>query len=351
MTRFSKLFQREDTAMALVTNATMRMTDTTLPWNDTRVLTSGELAGHLTDRLQASLRYHLPKSVWLFCDHGVGEEAAARFVEEMALHLSSEFELRERRKARFVKLGHFTAAQLTSLLADHRGTQRWAVYYSERGGLGGDEGRPSSPDRGVIPCSSMRNHGVAWRRQDGELRVWLATARKEGRDWDWDSDIGHESAHAAFAPVPLYMQNAQESVASVSLEEVEGIEDLEPHHLARISYMYSEIGVIAMRGERRATETGLPVPGGIAEVCALLRLSHDLMPDFGFARALAAYEATGGVVDVNESEEIFAIGAPILRALPIMARSANSFAPPSVGSLTAERKTMSRSGRQIEAAR
>jgi hypothetical protein len=161
----------------------------------------------------------------------------------------------------------------------------------------------------------MRNHGVGWRVDErGEMHVWLATARKEGRNWDWDSDIGHESAHAAFAPVPLFVQSASRDLDTVRFAETRSASDLTTDQLARMCYLLTELAVVAVRGEARPTETALPL-GEPQELHAFLGLLKQAMPGAGFDRALDACERVGGVIAVEGSLEIFEIGAAALRAL------------------------------------
>lgn len=176
----------------------------------------------------------------------------------------------------------------------------------------------------------MKNHGTAWRRTaDGSLENWMVTARKEGQGWDWDSDIGHESAHAAFAPIPLFLQRTH-SAASSQLSSVRSVSDLHAGHLARLSYMYTEMSVITMRGEKRETETGLPVAEQKEELHAVLELSNELMPSLGFDRALDACERVNGLFDATHGDEIFEIGAAAMRVVPHINRMINGFAIPTV---------------------
>ena len=74
-----------------------------------------------------------------------------------------------------------------------------------------------------------------------------------------DSDIGHESAHAAFAPVPLYIQTADLTSTLLHVESLKHRREIKPGHLARMIYAYSELAVITVRGEPRSTATGTPV--------------------------------------------------------------------------------------------
>jgi hypothetical protein len=181
----------------------------------------------------------------------------------------------------------------------------------------------------VIPCSTMQNHGVAWEQaDDGRVRIWLATARREGCDWDWESDIGHESAHAAFAQVPLFVQ-AFPQIAEDVLSDVANPNELQPVHITQMIYLYSEIAVVAMRGESRATVTGLPVARA-SELNALLRLSAELVENAGFERAAAVCARKDGKIDVNHGDEIFEIAAPILRIIPSLTQFINNPEPPAL---------------------
>jgi hypothetical protein len=233
----------------------------------------------------------------------------------------------------FVDLGLFNEREIFDILTKSRGVQSWALYYSEEGGL-----KPvttsSNSDKpwGVLPCSSMPNHGVAWQKtSDEHYQIWLATARKTGQDWNWDSDIGHESAHASFAPIPLFAQALHLNPALVNLTIAETIEDLSLDHLARMTYTYLEIAVIAMRGEQRHTETGLPVVEQPAELYSFLKISHQLMPSLGFEKALSVCKSMDGKIDPkNDVREMLAIATPIMRILPHIAKVINCAEIPSV---------------------
>jgi hypothetical protein len=176
--------------------------DTVLPWNHAPVRAIPDLGTHLS--LESSAGRYLPRSITLFADPEVPDSALDRFLIAMACHLTDELRVRQHRAIEFARSRIIHEVELESFLTERTGVQPWALYYSVNGGLGIPE---HSEDNGydsvygVIPCSTMQNHGVAWHRcEAGELKVWLATARKAHGDRNWDSDIGHESAHAAFAP-------------------------------------------------------------------------------------------------------------------------------------------------------
>jgi hypothetical protein len=169
----------------------------------------------------------------------------------------------------------------------------------------------------------MTNHGLAWQRQEDRYLTWLVTSRRPGQGWDWDSDIGHESAHAAFAPVPLYTQIFEISALPIA-EITAHPQSLTAPSVGRIGYPFSELAVVSVRGEPRATVTHLPVVETPEMLFGLLKLGIELVPHTGFERALKAAEGCSGVVDVQNGIEMFEIAAPVLRLMPGLAKIAAS---------------------------
>jgi len=299
-----------------------------LPWNDTTVKSSGELHHFINDQL-SSFQYYLPASITLFSDLEIEQEEINKFLYQLPLYLEQEFSLRNARSEQFVNLKLFDEKEIHSILTDYRNVQPWALYFSKEGGLGTFEDNIVAPENsawGVIPCSFMPNHGVAWRRQStNNHQIWLATSRQHSKDWDWDSDIGHESAHAGFAPVPLFAQALHLNPATTSLQDVNTIQDLTANHLARMIYSCSEIAVISIRGEYRATQTGLPALEQPEELYAFFDLLDQLMPNMGFSQALEVCQQVGGKFDVKNGTEIFEASAPIIRFLPYISKFIHNF--------------------------
>ena len=282
-------------------------------------------------RLPEGLAHYLPSSVTLCVDVAV-EAEITEFIEQAADHLAKEIEVRVQRCERMVELGFFEQAEIQSFLCTHRNAQPWLLYCSENGGLGeyDEMGYEKQSDFGLIPCFHMPNHGVAWSKSRvGGVSMWLATARKAGKAWDWDSDIGHESCHSAFSPVPLFTLPANQINRSMPLSAVRSMGELLPRHISSICYMCSELSVVTIRGERRETATGLPALEVDADFGAFLALAHELMPEFGFDRALRVFTGADGVINPNEGEEIFEIGAPAIRAIPFLLPNFNKFSQPS----------------------
>lgn len=302
-----------------------------LPWTGVAVRIIHNLTDHFRDTTIGKDCRYLPKSITLFVELELEQTRVHAFLERMVQALESEIQARLRRIDVFEKLQLFERDEIESLLTQYTGTQAWGIYYGMEGGLGADNRRSRDYQavRGVIPCSTMRNHGVAWKLSENGFDMWLATTRKEGQDWDWDSDIGHESGHAAFAPVPLFVQSANLLKGMLHVDDLRSSKDLQPKHIARITYAFSEMTVTAIRGEGRPTETGTPL-GQPTELLALLKFSHELMPKIGFDRAACVYERTSGYVDVENGTEIYEIVAPMLRVIPQIKGIMNSFIAPTV---------------------
>lgn len=293
----------------------MECLETTLPWNVTPVLSLVGTRDYLAARVPRALHHHLPRAVTLYCDPCVSRAEVGALVAAAADFLAAEYAVREERLGRFKAMGLFGPRELRAVLAPCH-AQDWALYYSAGGGLGeiAEDDDATTASFGVVPCSTMPNHGVGWRRGgDGAIRTWLATAPKTGCAWDSDSDFGHESAHAAFAPIPLFAQGMHHRLEAIRFSHLRLASDVEDDQLARMGYLLTELSVVAVRGERRATETGLPI-GEPDELHAFLWLADELMPGLGFATAASAYEGVGGVVNLDAPEAFF-IGAAALRAV------------------------------------
>ena len=310
----------------------MEFVNSTLPWNGMPVRRSDSLPAYLGERLGECQKY-LPASITLFVDPEVSQASVVELLSGITEHLQLEFARRAKRKQRILELGLFGERELESFLTERTRLQPWAIYYSAKGGLGpGQSANGHAPGRGVIPCSSMRNHGVAWEstNEGAEVQTWLATSPRENSPWDWESDIGHESAHAAFAQVPLFVQSSP--VIPESLSRLQSGDDLTPLHIAQMIYLWSEIAVVAIRGEERPTATGLPVASP-AELRALLHWSAFVTEDASFEKAASISASVNGIVDVNRGDDVFLIAAPILRAVQRVTRFVNDPQPPTLSVL------------------
>lgn len=304
----------------------------TLPWSGKNVKVISNLTEYLKETVLGEDHRYLPSEMAIFVDIEIDDQYATNFINRVGDELQKEFHIRKERGKNFVSLGLFEPNEIESILVDHNDVQPWAIHYGLNGGLGVERAsvRTREVPRGVIPCSSMRNHGVAWEPSDNDdMKVWLATSRKEEQNWDWDSDIGHESGHAAFAPVPLFVQSANLLKGMLHVDNLGSSDDLQPRHIARIVYAFSEVAVVAVRGELRPTETGTPI-GQKEELMALLRFSHELMPKLGFDRAISVYEKTSGFLDIINGTDSYEVAAPMMRAIPKFKSIMKSFLAPTV---------------------
>jgi len=308
----------------------MKTIETTLPWSSTRVAVRDDVRENWAARLGANARF-LPRRIRLFADLPIRPSSLDDFLSRASAFLVKEMTVRSARVYRMSRTTGLAASELEEFLTAQRHGQGWAIYYTQEGGLPLPE-VVSASEGGVIPCSSMQNHGVGWRRAADSIETWLVTARKHGSDWDLDSDVGHESAHAAFAPVPLFISPGVMENVPLSLADVDTIGDLEPEHIIRLLYFYSEIVVVAVRGEARRTSTRLPIADP-EELYRLVAISEELFPGFGFEKAKVACARTRAYLDPKESDAIFDLATPIMRLLPLLGVFVNALAPPTLETL------------------
>jgi hypothetical protein len=300
-----------------------------LVWNDRKVRSTGNLHHYLAERGVDSR--HLAKVITLSVDPAIEDSSVQSFLEQLCTYLPGEFRRRERRMERFVELGLFDKAEVEEFVHGHRDAQPWLIYYSENGGLGPYDQTAFSrcADQGMVPCFALRNHGVAWQRSpSGGYSTMLVTSRKPGQDWEWDSDVGHESAHAAFSPVPLFTLPAEQLTEPNRLSALGAVDDLTTKHLASICYLCSELAVVSLRGEPRETQSGLPTTESSKDLPVFFDVCHELLPGFGFDRARTAFQRVNGVIDCNNGDEIFEIGAPAIKTVGIIYPEFNRFVVP-----------------------
>lgn len=173
-----------------------------LPWNDGEVGEGHEMSScdhareSLARRCAREFVGYLPQSVTVVTEPGVDPAEVVSFFNGASTFIAEEMQLRWQRRRRFIAMGLLSESEIDAALTCAGMAQPWIIYLSRTGGLGESGGNPvdSRDVGGLVVCSSMTNHGVAWRRQrHGQMTTWLITARKEGQPWDWDSDLGHRT--------------------------------------------------------------------------------------------------------------------------------------------------------------
>jgi hypothetical protein len=278
-----------------------------LPWNNLAVMSTGNLHSRISVDLPAALQMYLPASIEVMFDQSVPERKVVDCVDGLAPFLEGEFARWQMRLQRFIELNLLSEQEIHRFMTEQRAVQPWMLYYSEHGGLGDvGSGTDLSGKAGLIPCSSVPNHGVAWCKDDsGDVTVWLASARRLGSiDWDWDADVGHEVCHASFAPVPLWAQTFVPT-EELSLATLRRIDDLDERHVRRLAYIHPEILVAVIRGERRETETGLAGIATREELEAFLEICDKLTPAIGFNITVnKLMSAEDSIIRENDFSEI-----------------------------------------------
>lgn len=309
-------------------DVTMLFHETTLPWRDEPVLQTGNIAPWLIRQIPTAIRPHLPDRMMIAFDHNIGRHERQELILSLPEFFKTEFSTRHNRIDAAIRQNHgwLTDEQANRLVYKSRNRQPWLIYAGSEGGL--PESVPDDKMRGMVPCSSMTNHGVAWHSdRNGHTHPLLVTARKPGALWDYGSDFGHESGHAAFSPVPLFLQSPHVSGNDWHLTGIRDVKSLQPGHIARLMYTYCEWAVIAVRGEQRNTPTGLPVTEHADEAVALLEVSHKIMPNMGFDRALGTLERHHGKID-PQHPDIWSIGAASLECTPLIHAFIDKGIPP-----------------------
>src|SRR5262249_17987678 len=142
----------------------MKLHETRLPWNESKVLSTGNLHDYVSEKIPNGISHFLPASVTLCVDPEISQSQIEIFLKGLCDYLPGEFATREQRSARFVKLGLLKEEEIKAFLTDHRAAQPWLIYYSKDGGLGpyDQTAYARQADVGMVPCFAMRNHGVAW---------------------------------------------------------------------------------------------------------------------------------------------------------------------------------------------
>ena len=214
----------------------------------------------------------------------------SRLIEEQfATALAAEL---PKVQTRYMRLCEVTGMSMEELPKVASSVPQYVVEFPD-GGLG-VEGPASGKTWAMVPCRQYLSHAVYYNANLIKPGVVLVSARLPHKPWHPKDDILHEYVHARFAPIPMYVQawhiQMDESAHSLDLDRVE---DLAEHHVGWIIYAVQEIGTGFLTGERRPSETGLPVLESNKALANFLRLSSRILPEFGFDHAWTEYQKYG----------------------------------------------------------
>lgn len=306
----------------------------TIPWNGRpgqRLLNARrvllELVGFDAEDL-------LPSSIEVVTDEMVNKSFLKNFVQSTAAQLGREIPVWRRRLGELAGLGLMSASEIGRITKLLKAAQPWFIYASRTSGLIGEEEVSETAgcmlgSSGVIPCSAAPHHGVGWWTDQGVHRSVLITSHRENGSWNWDEDIGHEAAHAAFGPVPLFSQHYEEAGANRRLVAPNSKSvPLAEEAIARVCYLVSEIVVVFLRGEQRFTGTGLPGLNDHDELSAFLRIADRLLPGARFGDVLPLIAIEGLPLPIWSGQAIRHLGASALYFAGHSASLANSPEPP-----------------------
>jgi hypothetical protein len=207
---------------------------------------------------------YLPKQISLIVekDHNFDSE-------NFLIKVATQIELEIKNRVEVIKKLYNSEGQIQveKFLTDITGIQPWILLETKNGGL------PQGHED-LVCCYFVNNHGVAnVKNNPNSFNSILVTARKENRDWDMDTDIGHEFGHASIAPIPLIGQQKQrEDLTSTSTTILD----------INLDYPIVESINIILRGEKRDCETGLAVIETEKELKVFIERCKREFPDCGF---------------------------------------------------------------------
>jgi hypothetical protein len=251
-----------------------------------------------------------------------------------------EFYAKERfiNSQEFVRLGLFNSDEVHSLVTSRRNLQKWVIYYSKNGGLNllPNHSFDINDTSGLIPSPFTTDAALGWITDENGLQSVMVTAKMKGSEtWDWGFQAGHESTHLTSAPIPLYTEVYHyQNYDYNRFINLDSKNDLTINDIAKLTNAYCEIVVGALdkrplRLDVKLTDTGVYVVETQEEMKAFLNLSYQLMPNFGFDRALSIMKECNYYVSF-EDYALFQLAAPCLRALNLIKDYVNTFTPPSV---------------------
>jgi hypothetical protein len=294
-----------------------------LPWDKRTVFKVNNFVHGIDMAMPLTLRCYLPKEIHYYAEADVARDMITQFIDETSAYLVKEITRREWRKDQFVRYGGLNLDEIERFMTERTNVQPWVIFHSNKGGL---EDFKSDSRSGIIPCSTMRNHGIAWRQTQCGTQTWIVTSHKEHATWDMDSDIGHESAHAGFAHLPLYTQLTATDLERSSLPGTTTLRTLTSAQAARAVYYMSELIVVAVRGERRSTPTGLPI-ASFEELLSFIRICSELAPWWNSNGILRSAEMNQPI-DVESDPEVFQLAGLLIRIFPALVRDIGSNRPP-----------------------
>jgi hypothetical protein len=310
----------------------MHISKTKLPWNGRPAWRLDDTPNELTKLIPDAIAPRFLPSLVIMFDDGVSELELKDSIQTLADALTKEiFNWNERCK-QMLGAGMLSPAELEEFFAETRYTQKWLIYFSETGEFSDIDSKAYAKRarQGISLASNCSNHGLVWKRGNkGVYSTWLATAIRPDGQWKMSADIGHESAHASFSPVPFFRLQSDAFDANSDLRSDERPEDLRKEQLANFLFMASELAVVTVRGEGEDAVTGIPALVFDKYFPDFLAIGHKLLPTFGFDRALEMFSKYDGTVASIE-DVFFEIGAPAIRTIIKFRNRLDCFAVPSM---------------------
>jgi hypothetical protein len=227
---------------------------------------------------------YLPKQISLIVENNHDFDSEG-FLQNVATQIELEIQNRvEVIKTLFDSEGQIQAEKFLTGSTDW---QPWVLLETKNGGL--PQGHAD-----LVTCFYVNNHGVAnVKDSPNSFNSILVTARKENRDWNMDSDVGHEFGHASIAPIPFIGQQAQREDLTSGNKPILDI---------NLDYPIVESINIILRGESRDNETGLAVIETETDLRIFVSRCAEQFPNCGFENI-----DVKNFINSNTNKGVFAI--------------------------------------------
>jgi hypothetical protein len=216
---------------------------TYLSWIDSETVTEINAHNYISKNIRPEFKKYLPREISLIIENGMNFDAI-HFLNRVTSQI--ELELVNRNEIIDSIFSDDQKDDMVNYMTDVLDIQPWLILQTKNGGL------PQNASS-LVTCYFVNNHGVAYiDRDDGKNSV-LVTARGYKKEWDFETDIGHEFGHASISPIPFLAQKERIRSDENNLE-------------SKMYYTIVETINIIFRGEARNTESGLAVVETIKEL-------------------------------------------------------------------------------------
>jgi hypothetical protein len=308
-------------------------------WNpENMVFADDSINDYLKNNIAFPFNKYVPNDLTFYFDLEISTDFRQKFTASFAYHLEKAIMNWMRVRDKMVNLRLFSFEEIEDFLTNSNGMQPWIFYLSDKGGINLKNNYKfdiANPN-GVIASPAASDAALGWFSDSlNSIRSFTITSRKENdKGFDWDFQVAHEAAHNAFAQISLFTEVYHyQNYDLKRFETLRNTSEMRINDFAKLVNAYTEIVVSAFCSkslrEGSTTETGLYVTETVGELQTFFRLSHQLMPNYGFDKAWAFAKTVDYKIESN-SVEILQLAAPCMKALISTKVFLNSFEAPNL---------------------